>query len=346
MLKLGEGAELGDADGVVVGVKDSKRHSTVVSDAGDGGADEYIQSASDIVTDALEENKGAGRHRRRNLDADDHLEAFPRNGDVLGSEGERTDGGGEGLRLEDPGRKSRGVSGVSGGRRVASKKARKRAANSGKGGAKAARGVIVANLGGAEVNRGRSGVMKVIAKNEGIEPLYDGDIFNEEFAVLDVNREINTANDEAGTTDAPKFGISDTVGDLAMVNITDAVGEVGAERVAEGAAKESHRATGVGAIGKNIGGAAAGADGTLGEASRTEELVKAVNDTRVVDSGAGGVVGGRSSGVGEEAGRGSRVVGGGEVLLDGVNPVAIPSSRRGEEGTLSGTLDLSDAPCN
>ena len=54
MLKLGEGAELGDADGVVVGIKDSKRHSTVVSDAGDGGADEYIQSASDIVTDALE----------------------------------------------------------------------------------------------------------------------------------------------------------------------------------------------------------------------------------------------------------------------------------------------------
>ena len=346
MLELSEGAELGDTDGVVVGVEDGERHSAIVGDAGDGGADEYVQPASDVVADTLEEDEGAWWHRGRDLHADDLLEALLRNGDVLGSKGERADGGGEGLRLEDPGRESRGVGGVSGGRRVSPEKARKRATNGGERGAKAARGVVVADLGGTEVDRGRSGVMKVIAENEGVEPLYDGNILDEELTVLDVNREVDAANDEAGTTDAPKFGVSDTVGDLAMVNIANAVGEIGAEHVAEGAAKESHGAARVGAVGKNIGGAAAGADGTLGEAGRTEELVKAVNDTRVVDSGAGGGVGGRSSGAREEAGRGSRAVGGSEELLDGVNPVAIPSSRRGEEGTLSATLDLSDAPCN
>ena len=42
MLELGESAELRDADGVIVGVENGERHGAILSDTGDGGADENI----------------------------------------------------------------------------------------------------------------------------------------------------------------------------------------------------------------------------------------------------------------------------------------------------------------
>ena len=67
--------------------------------------------------------------------------------------------------MEDPRGKDGSGGGVGGGRRMSLKKAGKRAADSGKGSAKAAGRVVIANLRRTKVNGGGCGVVEVIAKN-------------------------------------------------------------------------------------------------------------------------------------------------------------------------------------
>ena len=99
------------------------------------------------------------------MDADNFLQAIRGDDFVLGRKGERADSGGERFSLEDPRGKGGGGGGVDGGRGMSVEKAGKRAADSGKGGAEAAGGMVIANLRGAEVNRGGCAVVEVIAKN-------------------------------------------------------------------------------------------------------------------------------------------------------------------------------------
>ena len=322
MLELGEGAELGYPDRVVVGVEDSEGHGAVVSHAGDGRADENVEPTRDTVSDALEEDERTRRHGGWDLDADDLLEAALRDDDVLWREGERADGSGEWLGLEDLGRKGRGEGGEGRGRGVALERRGDRSADGSEGGAESAGRMVVADLGGTEVNGGRSGSMEVVAEDKGVKPLHDSNVADEVLAVLEVHLEIDVATDEAGAPDAAKGSVSDTVGDLAAIDVPDGLGEVGPEGGTQGFTNESHGATGVGAVSDDGGGPPARANGALGEPGGAEEGVEAVDNSGGGDGGNGEVAGG-GDGAGKEAGRRGRAIRAGESLLDRVNPVEV-----------------------
>ena len=61
--------------------------------------------------------------------------------------------------------------------------------------------------------------------------MYDGNVPNKELPILDIDRKVDMANNEAGAPDTSNLGVSDAVGNLALVNILDAVGVLGAESV-------------------------------------------------------------------------------------------------------------------
>ena len=93
MFEFGEGGHLGNANREAMGVEHGDGDGTVFGNNGNGGADDNVQVArADAVADAVEEDGGAGRHRRGHADVDDFLQASSGHFDILRSEGKGADG--------------------------------------------------------------------------------------------------------------------------------------------------------------------------------------------------------------------------------------------------------------
>jgi len=289
----------------------------------------------DAVTDSIKDDNGADGHGRGNLNADYLLQAARGHDDVLGGEGEGSDGRGKWLAEENAGGD---VGGNCAGLRGSNFQRRgERASDGGEGTAEPAGGVVVADTGGLEVDSSASGSVEVIANDEAIEVLNDGDILDGVGTIRNVDGEVGVANDQASTADTAETIVANAMSDLRPVDQRDAVGKLVEQKVGGGKPKEGHGAAGVRAIGGKGGSFGARADLNVSETSGPEEPVEAIND--------GGRPSGSWSSGGEGAGSGGRRGGDGrgQLARDGVEPIGIRAG--GDKGIVGGANRSGGAEC-